>query len=321
MSRSWRLLRRAAVLAVLLLGVLAPMTSASTLYTGPQVSLDHEEVEPGGRVVLTIDGFRAPNVTISVCGDEARRGSVDCNMFASEGLKLDTDGTPTVIEIPIAVPPVGCPCVIRVADRTNDEIAIAPITILGHAVEPLIDPPQPGAGIDVTVSARPHSSGWFEAVRASAGGPAPYEVTVTVTNRSTAPFTAVAVSGSVARGGDQLATLTLDDPGRLGPGRTWQQVVTAEVPGPSFGALAWSVAVSGAGATTSATATTQERPVLLIALALFLVADVFLLIIRFVVRRRARRAAASADAAGADVPGDDVPGDESVERELVAASR
>ena len=92
----------------------APLLNAQGITSGPIVSLDRKELEPGQRVVLNIDGFESLNVTISVCGNDARRGSVDCNMYASEGLKLDTDGTSTVIQIPVAAPPVPCPCVIRV---------------------------------------------------------------------------------------------------------------------------------------------------------------------------------------------------------------
>ena len=291
---------------LLLVGLAPAVGAAQPLTTGPEVTLDRDEIEPGERVVLTIDGFAAANVTISVCGNEARRGSVDCNMFASEGLKLDTDGTSTVIQIPVAAPPVACPCVIRVSDKTNDEIAIAPITLIGHPIEPLIDPPDLSDALDVTISSHPASPGLFSQIRTSLGGPATYEVTVTVKNRSAVPFTAVSLAGSVLRGRDQLATLEFDDPGLLAPGRTWQQVVTAKVPGPSFGSLHWRVDVSGAGSVITVTQTTDQRPTLLIVLVLFLVADVFLLLIRFTVRRRARREAARTagddDAAPNDAP-------------------
>ena len=85
-----------------------------------------------------------------------------------------------------------------------------------------------------------------------------------------------------------MATLTFDDPGLLAPGRSWQQVVNAKVPGPSFGSLEWQVVASGAGPTVTASGTTAQRPTLLIVVILFLVADVFLLAIRFLVRRRQR---------------------------------
>ena len=95
------------------------------------------------------------------------------------------------------------------------------------------------------------------------------------------PIAAVALAGSVTRRNDELASLEFDDPGLLAPGRSWQQVVTTMVPGPSFGTLEWQVAASGAGPTATATGTTAQRPTLLIIVVLFLVADIFLLAIRF----------------------------------------
>lgn len=289
MNTQGSLFMRALSLSMALLAVWsAPVLDAQGTTSGPVVTLDRTEIDPGQRVVLNIDGFESSNVTISVCGNEARRGSVDCNMYASEGLKLDTDGTSTVIQIPIAAPPSPCPCVIRVSNRTFDEIAIAPITLIGHPVAPVVETPGQQGALDVTISANAAPLGLFARARASVGGPATYEVTVTLKNTSTVPMPTVSLAGSVARSGDQLATLTLEDPGLIAPGRTWQQVIIAEVPGPSFGSLRWRVDVSGAGPTVTAVVGTEQRPTLLIVVILFLVADVFLLMIRFVVRRRQR---------------------------------
>ena len=300
MSALRSLFLRALLLTLALLAVWsAPLLEAQGTTSGPVVALDRNEIDPGQRVVLNIDGFESLNVTISVCGNEARRGSVDCNMYASEGLKLDTDGTSTVIQIPVAAPPSPCPCVIRVSNRTFDEIAIAPITLIGHPVAPVVETPGQQGALDVTISANAAPPGLFSKARASMGGPATYEVTVTVKNTSTVPLPTVSLAGSVARSGDQLATLALDDPGSIEPGRTWQQVVMAEVPGPSFGSLQWRVDASGAGPTVTAVGSTEQRPLLLIVVILFLVADVFLLAIRFVIRRR-QRAQSSVETAPVD---------------------
>jgi len=274
----------------------APALDAQGTNSGPVVTLDRDEIEPEDRVVLNIDGFQSANVTISVCGNEARRGSVDCNMYASEGLKLDTDGTSTVIQIPIAAPPVPCPCVIRVSNKTFDEIAIAPITLIGHPVAPVVETPGQQGALDVSINANAASPGVVAKARASMGGPATYEVTVTLKNTSTVRVAAVSLAGSVGRGGDQLAELTFDDPGTIEPGRTWQQVVTTKVPGPSLGTLQWRVDASGAGPTVSAASTTAQRPTLLIVIVLFLVADVFILAIRFLMRRHRRTLSRVSDA-------------------------
>lgn len=283
--------------------VFAAATAAEASITGPSVKLDRTRIRVDERVAVTIDGFRALNVTISVCGNEARRGSEDCNMFASEGLKLDTDGTSTLIGIPVAEPPMPCPCVIRVSSRLNDEIATTPIEIIDHPVAPVapvVDGPTVKDPLEVTVTAVAAPPGVFERARASIGGPALYRVKVTVTNRSAVPYRQIALAGIAVRGNDQLATLPLTDAGEIKPGQTWEQIVSTEVPGPSLGSIEWRVTVSGAGPTVSATDTTRQRPLLLILLVGFLVVDVFVLAIRFVMRRRSRREARRAEAAAAE---------------------
>lgn len=289
---------RGAVAAALLLATLANTAHATPSTSGPAVALDRTVVADGEQVVLTIDGFDTLHVTISVCGNEARRGSADCNMSASEGLKLDTDGTSTVVQIPVAAPPAPCPCVVRVSSRTNDEIAIAPITLTGHPIERVVGAEGLDDPLVVSISAHAASAGVLASARTSLGGAATYDVVVTVRNRSTVPLSNVAVAGSAARADDQLTVLELDDPGAIAPGQTWQQVVSADVPAPSIGSIEWKVTVSGAGPTVTAIETTRQRPVLLITLAMLLVIDVSVLAIRGTVRRRAARVASVDEGSG-----------------------
>ena len=61
------------------------------LTNGPTITVDRPSIKAGDRVLVTLDGFEGTAVTISVCGNEARRGSADCNLTASEGLGLDLD--------------------------------------------------------------------------------------------------------------------------------------------------------------------------------------------------------------------------------------
>ena len=69
------------------------------------------------------------------------------------------------------------------ANRTFDEIAIAPITLIGHPVAPIVETPGQQGALDVTISAQAAPPGLFARARSSMGGPATYEVTVTVKNR------------------------------------------------------------------------------------------------------------------------------------------
>ncbi len=300
-----RPIARISLLIVLAVSVMdAQGVYATGTTTGPTVTLDRTEVNPGERIGVTIDGFTVQSVTISVCGNEARRGSSDCNMAASEGQRLNPDGTPTPADLPVTAPPVDCPCVIRVSDRSNNEVAVTPITIIGHPVGPVVDPPKLGTPLAVSISAEPSSRGLLELVRPSLGGPASYDVTVTVKNTSMVPFSNVRVAGSVGRNpSDNLALLKLSDPGLIGPGQTWQEIVPAVVPAPSFGTVQWRVDVSGAGPTVNVTESTHYRPLLLIVFAMFLVVDIFLLIMRGMMRRRRAREAgedAEGNATGPD---------------------
>jgi hypothetical protein len=100
----------------------------------------------------------------------------------------------------------------------------------------------------------------------------------------------VALFGVVGRKtGGALVTLALDDPGEIAANQTWKQVVTADVPAPSFGTLHWRVAATRAGPRVTADASTERRPLLLLALTTLFVVDLSFLGIRQRMRRHARR--------------------------------
>jgi hypothetical protein len=110
---------------------------------------------------------------------------------------------------------------------------------------------------------------------------------VTVKNLTTGPLHQVHLFGSVNRNAkDELATLTLKDPGEIGAGQTWKQVLLADVPAPSLSTVQWQVVASRAGPSVAATSTTRHRPVLFMLLMMALVVDVSLLAIRSRMRRR-----------------------------------
>jgi hypothetical protein len=296
-------------------------TGSST--TGPSVALDRTDVKPGEHVVLALNGFTTRSVTISVCGNEDRRGSSDCNMAASQSVELQQDGIPTVAEIPVAAPPVPCPCLIRVSSRLNDEVAIAPFTLTGHPVAPVVGGPDlddPLVAVTITAHAAPH--GPLDWIKANLGGSVPYQVTVTVKNITTEPLNHVTVFGSAGRNADdQMVVLTFDDPGEILPGQTWKQVVPASIPAPSLSKVQWTVVASRAGPWVTATVTTRHRPVLLLSLSMLFVLDIsFLLIRRRMRRRMAREALIDDDAADVDLlDGNQAPSDDD-DRTLVTTS-
>ena len=285
--------------ALLAIGIcLAGTAGAGGETTGPVVSLSNSTVSPGDRIMVTIDGFKAHTVTVSVCGNHARRGSGDCNMVKSKGVRIDPAVSPTVTKFGVSTPPYGCPCVVRVSSINGDEVAVAPITLTGHPVEPVVEAPNvDGPFVAVAIKARPAPRGSFGWTRANLGGPFRYEVTVSVRNLTTEPLHLARVSGYVSRGKNHtVATLPLSDPGEIGVGKTWKQTVSITVPSPSFGELGFHTAVSGAGPTVTADTTTRHRPILLIVILMLLIIDIGLLLMRFAIRRRIAREAKLAEA-------------------------
>lgn len=286
--------------AVLSIGALAtwcalaaPVLARSTI-PGPSAELDRTSLTVGDDVVVTVSGFEARTVSIAVCGNEARRGTVDCDLRGSAGLQLNGDGTATAIQIVVRRPPAPCPCVVRVASRSNDEIAVAPLQIRGVPVEEVEGGAALDESLEVTVHAELADAGIAARAKSLLGGKSTYEVTVTVKNRSSVPLSRVALAASVGRGNDDdLAAVTVSDPGRLEPGATWQQVVRVDVPAPSFGTLRWEATASGAGPSVSASSSTEQRPWLLAALLTLLVADLLFLGVRASVRRRRRQRVAT----------------------------
>jgi hypothetical protein len=263
----------------------AAADSGST--TGPAVVLDKTSAEPDEYVVLTITGFISDRVLIEFCGNEARRGSADCNLAKGEGLRLDRGANgATIHKVPVSEPPADCPCIVRLTSRDTGELAVAPIEIVGHPIGDVVDPPVVGPLVTATVSAKESPDGTMSFVRGALGGPARYEVTVTVTNTSTFTLKSARASTTFRRGpDDSWRSVEIDGPGIVIPGQTWSQSAYVIVPAPSFGEIEWQVVVNGAGPNVTAASTTSHRPFLLIVMVLLLVLMIGMLLIRILMRR------------------------------------
>lgn len=278
----------ALLLAVVALVALAPRAEAQAA-DQPTVSVDRSSIRPGESVVVTLTGWRSEVVTLSVCGNQAARGSVDCNMVASEGIRRNRDGSTTQRDFVVLAPAMTCPCVLRASTATNDEIAIAPIDLIGHPTGPILLP-KVNDGVQVSVRAARAQRGFLAALRGSLGGPTAYDVTITVRNASTLQLDHVVVSGVARRSGrGDVTKLELPLPGPLGPGRTWTHTVRSTVPAPVLGSFSWEVAASGGGPTATATTDVRNRPIALIALVLVLLADLAAIVWRRLAKRRAQQ--------------------------------
>jgi hypothetical protein len=285
----WRHSLLAALVAATAALGLASTASAQSSVSGPTVMLDRYELSPGEQVDLTMDGFEADFVTMAFCGNEGRRGSVDCNMQASQAREINSDGSPTVARMTVAAPPSPCPCIVRVSSQDNREIAVVSITIVGHPIADVDGGSAADQPLAVDIRAVVAPGGLSDELRSSLGGATMYDVTVQVTNSGTFAVENVAVASTYTRTRyDDVRTVDIPSAGRLDAGATWEQTVQVEVPSLTFGDVEWNATVSGFGPSVQATDTTSQLPVLLVLLGVILVADVFVLVVRFLMRRRRR---------------------------------
>jgi hypothetical protein len=280
-----RLLTLAVLLAAMVVG--PPAGAEAAPAAQPSVTVDRAAMRPGETVVVTLDGWQAEVITLSVCGNRAARGSSDCNMVASEGIRRNRDGSLTHRDFAVSAPSTTCPCVLRASTTTNDEVAVAPIELLGHPTGPVV-PPKGGPRLDVTVRAARAPRGLVSRVRAALGGPTAYDVTVTVRNPTTLQIDHVALAASARGGRGDVETIELPEVGPLGPGRSWTRTVRSTVPAPVIGTFRWEVTASGAGRAVTARTEAGSLPIALIVLLLVLAADIAAIVWRRTARRRSQ---------------------------------
>ena len=255
--------------------------------TGPQLTPSVRAVEPGQRVELIFTGWTARYATLSVCGNLAKRGSADCNMVESTGVRLKhlDEEAPCRAWSSCRRRPTARVC-IRAVGGDNGEVAVAPINLIGHPISAVVDPNLGQPVIDVGLSTRGGAPrAWLLSLRGALGGASPQEATVTVTNLTTDLISNVAVHGTVQRRGSTLAEFDLQT-GEIGPGQTWTGTAVVTLPAPTIGTYDWQVTASGAGPVMTAGTTSQSIPWLFVLLLLVFVAVVVAIAVRAADRRR-----------------------------------
>ncbi|MFE0516357.1 hypothetical protein [Streptomyces sp. NPDC058964] len=168
MSGKVRIPALMAVLALLLL----PFAGTATAADGPSVRLSRSQAGTGGSVTVSGRGWRPHTLLMMlVCGRATpSRGVIGgTNSCANgDGRAVTTDARGGFgKKLPVAEPPVPCPCVVHVATVTGAMAeADAVLQVAGHAVEPL--PAEPSGGrLSVLTDTRLEGSGglltWFGA--------------------------------------------------------------------------------------------------------------------------------------------------------------
>lgn len=261
----------------------------------PSVSVDRRELRPGDAVVVTLRGFRGQLATVAVCGNLGKRGSTDCSMTAAQGERI-RPGVATLTQLSVQPPPAPCPCVIR-ASSPADEFAVVLIDLIGHPSGPVVDVSDDPL-VDVGVETARTSQAILGRLRSALGGPTPYDVTVSVRNRTTGTLSAVALSASARhRLSDEAASLVLPAPGDIAPGETWSHTARATIPAPAMGRYVWVVTASGAGNPVVARQRTDVVPPALVLGGVLLLADLSVILWRRRSRHRSRRPAVAASVA------------------------
>ncbi|MFI9831812.1 hypothetical protein ACIHIX_29490 [Streptomyces sp. NPDC051913] len=159
----------AAVLALLLASVsVGPVQAAER----PTVRLSKSQAGTGGSVTVTGGGWRAKALLmILICGQSVPErgvpgGTNSCANADGRAVTTDAKGRFSR-KLPVAEPPVPCPCVVHVATVTGAKAeADAIFQVAGHAVEPL--PAETSGGrLSVLTDTRLDGSGglltWFGA--------------------------------------------------------------------------------------------------------------------------------------------------------------
>ncbi|MGW0766470.1 hypothetical protein [Streptomyces sp. NPDC002676] len=136
----------AAVLALLLLPFAVPAAAAA----GPTVQLSDSQAGSGGSVTVSGDGWRAHTLLmLLICGRATPErgvigGTNSCANGDGRAVTTDADGAFSK-KLPVAEPPVPCPCVVHVATVTGARAeADAVLQVAGHPVAPL--PAEPSGG-------------------------------------------------------------------------------------------------------------------------------------------------------------------------------
>jgi hypothetical protein len=283
--------------AFVLLGtifVVVPLVGASAAAPEPSISVSPGESAPGETVVVRLDNWPATTANVSVCGNQANRGSQDCDLRGAQGVGITGSG-PTFLSFPLTVPPVGCPCVIRAESPTGDLVRTTTIELAGVPVVPPLPAVGPGAATQLQVKTKVLDEGasWPRSWLAPFGGPVTRTLSITLRNMGTTPLSGMRVVAFVGRdrsSGEPVASAPVS---ALAPQTAETLEFPVEISAPTWGTYVVYGTVYGLDVPVSFTARTETTPwawQVMLPLALLVVAR----ILRRRDRARARPRAESA---------------------------
>ena len=281
--------------AVLLASVLAT-AQASFAADSPRAALElsTQHAAPGEYVVARLDRWPAGVVMLSTCGNAARRGSRDCDLLGAQSVKVARVG-PTIFDLKLTVPPVGCPCVVRASDSSNAVVRTVPFVLLGVSDGPELADTGAGApSVRVTAKVEDADASWLRSASSAVGAGGTRRLVVTVRNTGASDVSGLRMNAIVGRdehSGSVASTRSLPT---LAAGRSRRFVMSVDLPTPTFGDYVVYGSVAGTTTSVPFRATTSSEP-----WALWLLVPIGLLITARLLRRRERRRATAPHDAGA----------------------
>lgn len=292
-----------------LLATLALATTALVVPSGPaagqsgvSASTDRGTARSGEEIVVDGTGWPADSrVQVSICGNQARALSADCDLPSSRTIVTDPEGS-FALTLDVEVPPSPCPCVVFVSGQNTASTVRFPIEVLdapsAPTTTPEITPARDFAVLRSTLTGSGPWTAWFGAAPTRT-----LELTVENTGTIAAAPNLSATWGTGSTPTHVLETPTLEP---IEPGETAQYKIPVRFDALSFGSINVAGSVSGSSGPISFTTSTSTYPWALLALAAIAV-QLVLLSIRNRVRSRLH-GPGSGDPAGPDDPAELEPG-------------
>jgi hypothetical protein len=230
-------------------------------------------------------GFASGPITAMVCGNNALRGSQDCVL--REAQSTTNALARASVNLPVSIPPVPCPCVVRASTPGEQTVVTAPLVIEGALGGPLTMPTQPAAAQDA-VSIAAHvtaAEGRGDRLLAGFGGSAKQVLHLAIRNSSGERLQNLRVVGSLNRGSNDQALPVTRVP-VLEPNVLTKVEVPFSIAAPAFGTYTVHGTLYAAG-TAAAFETTTNNSLWMY----WLVIPLTLLVIARGMRRREKRLA------------------------------
>jgi hypothetical protein len=254
-----------------------PVAPPSTVHIGT-ISVTMVNYPSGPRRMVQLDGWPQGVFTVSVCGNEARRATQDCEVSGSQGAAVGVSGS-ALVAFPTAPPPIGCPCVLRVSASDSSVVGMARVDLPGV---PMLTPDQMPAAPPKAVSASdlvvtavvdPATMSPTEALAASFGGPAKRSLHLTLHNSGTAVMGSLSITAGIGADSSSGEPLTMPPIAPLAPGATQDLFVPVTISAPAVGSSVVHGRVYGLDGSSTFAARTENTPwglVVIAALALVL---------------------------------------------------